>query len=442
MFIAEQATGLNWVEAAPKVQTQVNARRSEPRKNSPFFLMYGFNPKLAASPLPHSIPIYANPTKLYYQLGKNLTEAKLNQITLANKHRRPATPYEEGELVMVSTKNFPSHFNINKLHDPWIGPVPVIKANNIRQTYNLDLSDYPELSRITPTFHTSLIKPYQPNDDNKFPTRKLGQPGPVEKGRYEVEEVVEFRTEPRTGKRQYRVRWKAYNKSKDQWVYVEDIDKSLVEKYWKEEDQSATYRKREGKKDGTGKTRLQVVSMIRQERERILKEANQPQITTLASYLKDTPSKSFCKFCKYTGHTHHNCQRAPWIVRENNDCCFRCLQKGHTEANCHTNILYWYCKSSLHNTFTCPEYHLSNNSDHYYQNHPIYHQHYIDVSAIGEDGCTSQIIFHSNARECEVPKEWREKELKDGEFRYNPESIIQKKGKYRMILDLKEGYLG
>jgi len=118
MFIAEQAQGVNWVKAAPKIQTQVNARISEPRKNSPFFLIYGFNPKLAASPLSHPIPIYAKPTKLHYQLGKNLTEAKLNQITSANKHRRLATPYEEGELVMVSTKNFPSHFNTNKLHYP------------------------------------------------------------------------------------------------------------------------------------------------------------------------------------------------------------------------------------------------------------------------------------------------------------------------------------
>ena len=63
------------------------------------------------------------------------------------------------------------------------------------------------------------------------------------------------------------------------------------------------------------------------------------------------------------------------------------------------------------------------------------------MSAIGEDGCTSQIIFHSNAREWEVPKESREKELKDGEFRYNPEKT-QEKGKYRVTLDLKEGYLG
>jgi len=78
MFITEQAQGINWVKAAPKVQTEVNARLSEPRKNSPFFVIYGFNPKLAASPLPHPIPIYANPTKLHYQLGNNLTEAKLN----------------------------------------------------------------------------------------------------------------------------------------------------------------------------------------------------------------------------------------------------------------------------------------------------------------------------------------------------------------------------
>jgi len=227
----------------------------------------------------------------------------------------------------------------------------------------------------------------------------------VEKGRYEVEKVVEFRTEPRTGKRQYKVRWKEYNESKDQWVHVEDIDKSLVEKYWKKEDQSATYRKRKGKKDGTGKSRPQVVSMIRQERERIRKEATQPKITTLASYLKDTPSKSFCKFCKYTGHTHHSCQRAPWIVRENNDCCFRCLHKGHKEADCDTTILCWYCKSSLYNTFICPEYHLSNNPDHYYQNHPVYHQYYIDCSVIGEDTTYMQVIFHSIAREWEVPKE-------------------------------------
>jgi len=64
------------------------------------------------------------------------------------------------------------------------------------------------------------------------------------------------------------------------------------------------------------------------------------------------------------------------------------------------------------------------------------------VSAIGEDGCPLQIIFHSNAREWEVPKEWREKEFKDGEFRYNPEGKTQEKAKYRVTLDLKEGYLG
>jgi len=212
---------------------------------------------------------------------------------------------------MVSTKNFPSHFNTTKLHYAWIGPAKILQANNLRQTDTIDLSDYRELSRIIPVFHTSLLKSYIPNNDNKFPLRKLDQPGPVQKGRWEVEKVVEFRTQPKTGKRQYKIRWKEYDEVKDQWVYVEDIDKSLVERYWKEEDQSATYRKRDGKRDGTGKSRPQVVNMIKEERDRILKK-QQPPVTTLVSYLKaDLPPKSFCNFCKYTGHNQHNCQRAP-----------------------------------------------------------------------------------------------------------------------------------
>jgi len=77
MFIAEKTKEINWVKATPKVHTQVNARISGPRKNSPFFSVYGFNPKLVASLLPHPIPIYSNPTQIHYQLGSNLTEAKL-----------------------------------------------------------------------------------------------------------------------------------------------------------------------------------------------------------------------------------------------------------------------------------------------------------------------------------------------------------------------------
>jgi len=180
--------------------------------------------------------------------------------------------------------------------------------------------------------------------------------------------------------------------------------------------------------------------MIRQERERILKEATQPKVTTLASDLQDTHSKSFCKFCKYIGHTHHSCQRAPRIGRESNDCCFRCLQKGHKEVDYNTIILCWYCKSSLYNTFICPEYHLSTNPDHYYQNHPVYYQYCIDCSVIREDTSYTQIIFHAIAREWEVPKEWTDMVVQDGEFRYNPEKMMKQKGKFRQVLNLQEGY--
>ena len=57
----------------------------------------------------------------------------------------------------------------------------------------LDLSELPDLQYITNSFYTSLIKPYVPNNDEKFPTRKLDKPGPLAGDRWEVEQVLQFR---------------------------------------------------------------------------------------------------------------------------------------------------------------------------------------------------------------------------------------------------------
>ena len=39
--------------------------------------------------------------------------------------------------------------------------------------------DIPSAPNIFPTFHVSLIKPFRQNDDCKFPSRTLENPGPV-----------------------------------------------------------------------------------------------------------------------------------------------------------------------------------------------------------------------------------------------------------------------
>jgi len=61
------------------------------------------------------------------------------------------------------------------------------------------------LSLIHNTFHISKIKPHVENYSTNFPGRHKEQHGEVTEGRWEVEQVLEFRTAPRTGKSQYLV---------------------------------------------------------------------------------------------------------------------------------------------------------------------------------------------------------------------------------------------
>ena len=49
-----------------------------------------------------------------------------------------------------------------------------------------------------------------PNNDEKFPTRNLHKPGPVEDDRWQVEQVLKFRFKPVTKQPQYEVKWKGY----------------------------------------------------------------------------------------------------------------------------------------------------------------------------------------------------------------------------------------
>jgi len=93
---------------------------------------------------------------------------------------------------MLSTKNLPARYKSSKLSSKWIGPFKVNKKLTFTQNVELDLSENPDLSNISPVFHTSLIKPYFPNPI-KFTDRQKTKLEPVDKkeNRYEVEKVIE-----------------------------------------------------------------------------------------------------------------------------------------------------------------------------------------------------------------------------------------------------------
>ena len=98
-----------------------------------------------------------------------------------------------------------------------------------------------------------------------------------------MEKVLEFRTRPGTGGREYKVRWTGYGPEYDEWVPADDIDSDLLENYWMYGNQQATLSKRSvGQKAwGKKKTREETLRMLKDERDRVIRTARQQVIVTL-----------------------------------------------------------------------------------------------------------------------------------------------------------------
>src|SRR5213080_2293891 len=116
----------------------------------------------------------------------------------------------------------------SKLDPLYSGPFKVTHINHWTDNYSCDFTEFPELQAIHNKFHISALKPAE---KPKTFTKQDQKPGPVEDDRWEVEKVLEFRTHPRTGAKQYKVRWQGWTKEHDQWINKEDLDSELIETF-------------------------------------------------------------------------------------------------------------------------------------------------------------------------------------------------------------------
>ncbi|GLB33345.1 hypothetical protein LshimejAT787_0102290 [Lyophyllum shimeji] len=96
------------------------------------------------------------------------------------------------------------------------GPYEVTHVHPESSSYTLKL---PDGVNVFPTFHASLLKRYEANDNDLFPSRMLSMPGPIvtEDGEEEffIDKIVDERNRER-GK-QYLIRWRGYGPEHDLW---------------------------------------------------------------------------------------------------------------------------------------------------------------------------------------------------------------------------------
>ena len=112
------------------------------------------------------------------------------------------------------------------------GPYQIIDVHQDASTVTLEMPNAPNLF---PTFHTSNVKPWFPNDDNKYPSRTLEQPGPIDVNGSEeflVDSIIDHKKIGR-GYR-YLVHFKGYGPENDRWITGKELENNeALEIYWK-----------------------------------------------------------------------------------------------------------------------------------------------------------------------------------------------------------------
>ena len=205
----------DWLYRLPMTEFAINSSINASTGYAPFFLNGGHIPSMIRDlgNLGVGVPGVAEFAKkaLLHLMDAHdaLIEALEFQAVYANRHRMKEPLIKDGDMVYLSTKNLRITLGwARKLVPKFLGPYKVLKTHRDHSTYKLELPEDLRKRRIHDTFHVNLLRPFIPNDDDKFPNRDhsdaydLGAPPDAE---FTVNEIVEHRWIK--GNIQFKVHW-------------------------------------------------------------------------------------------------------------------------------------------------------------------------------------------------------------------------------------------
>ncbi|GJF00558.1 polyprotein [Phanerochaete sordida] len=223
----------SWAEWLHLLEHAYNSRVHASTGASPYFLLYGFEPK---SPLDflttarEGVARSADAQAFVRELAMHrdgardaIAKAQEKQSRAYNRGRR-VLAFEPGDLVLVNPHSLEwveSKGEGAKLVQRWIGPFEVMQRIN-ENTYRLRLPDsYPG----SPVFNLQHLKRYQ-SSPNEFGPREVMtdtralKPASEE---YEVDRIVGHKYDKKRRAMTYLVRWVGYSPLYDLWLTAKDL---------------------------------------------------------------------------------------------------------------------------------------------------------------------------------------------------------------------------
>jgi hypothetical protein len=231
----------DWDKHLSAAEFAINNSTHDSRKQSPFYLNYGFHPR---TPLSIDLPDShnnnnKNPASRFWlaeikhnlqRAHRALEAAQASMKARADKSRREVS-FAVGDMVMLSTRNLKQP-GCKKFAPRWTGPfrISALVGAPDRPAVAARL-ELPARWRIHPVFHVSLLKHFHSDGANRPapPPLAYDEDGaPL----WEVQTLLAERTCTVTGQQEFLIRWKGYGPHEDSWSRESDIlDKSLITEF-------------------------------------------------------------------------------------------------------------------------------------------------------------------------------------------------------------------
>ena len=219
-FIERQSEWERWL---PFVEISINNSKSDTTGTSPYFAIFGFHPQFNGvriiqeyeSNVPDAASTVVKMKKIIDEIKEKFRAAVDRQKAYADQNRRELE-FEEGESVLLNSRNLPLQIGIRKLTDRYIGPFKIEKKIS-KVAYQLKL---PSTYKIHPVFHVSQLEPRRISE--RFPSKEEAPPPPIEpieqgdSDIWEVEKILGERKRYR--RKEYLVKWMGYGTEENSWI--------------------------------------------------------------------------------------------------------------------------------------------------------------------------------------------------------------------------------